>query len=85
MKEALIIGGAFCAVLVFIAYAIYRARRDPWINTREREVIAVPYAEADRLLKLREGWRLAPEEDYNRQRDLVYLERFVSVTPPRAP
>lgn len=38
-----------------------------------RELRMVSYDEADVLLK--QGWRLAPEEDNNRILGMVYLER----------
>lgn len=48
---------------------------------RPRDLIYVTYTEADRLLELGEGWRLAPEEDHNSNLGMVYLER----DRPRAP
>lgn len=38
-----------------------------------REVRLVPWLDAGAMLK--SGWRLAPEEDSNRQIGTVYLER----------
>ncbi len=42
-----------------------------------RELIKASYIHADYLLKLNEGWRLAPEEDGNREFNVVWLERDV--------
>lgn len=51
--------------------ALFRPRATP-----PRELVFVPYAEGDRMLRdLDAGWRLAPEEDRNRQIGMVYLER----------
>jgi hypothetical protein len=81
MTNALIVGGIVAALLAFIGYAIYRAANDPHPVKMTREVRLVPYPEADSMLNSNEGWRLAPEEDYNGNGDLVYLERFVEDEP----
>ena len=42
---------------------------------RPRELVFIRYPEADVLLRQNQGWRLAPEEDGNRQVGWVCLER----------
>lgn len=42
-----------------------------------RELVFVDYRRGDQLLKENSGWRLAKEEDTNRQPGFVYLERPV--------
>lgn len=46
-----------------------------------REVACVPYSVADKFLA--EGWKLAPEEDYNKIFGMVYLERPLSEAPEK--
>lgn len=54
-------------------------RRFP--NYHRLELRCVPYKEADQLIRENEGkrqsdqWRIAPEEDSNREFGMVYLER----------
>jgi hypothetical protein len=40
------------------------------------EVRLMTWAEADKRIRAGEPWRVAPEEDSNRQRGLVWVERF---------
>lgn len=40
-----------------------------------RELVFVDYNRADQMLKGNGGWKIAKEEDTNRQRGFVYLER----------
>ena len=40
-----------------------------------REVVCVPYADGDQMLRAKVGWRLAPEEDRNKVIGVVWLER----------
>lgn len=48
--------------------------------------VLVPYADADRLLKLNEGqpeafrWQIAPEEDHNKIPGYVHLQKRVRIT-----
>jgi hypothetical protein len=44
-------------------------------SKKSREVVFVPYTEGDRMLRHNEGWRIAPEEDHNREIGWVWLER----------
>lgn len=50
------------------------AKRTP---PKRRHVCLVSYAEADKLLKANEGWKLAWEEDTNNRPNMVYLERYL--------
>lgn len=75
--EVLGVCAALLSVFALIGLAIYKARHDPHPFSTRREVVRVLYADADAMLKRNEGWQLAPEEDYNRERGWVYLERFV--------
>ncbi len=45
---------------------------------RMRELVYVPYDRADRMLREKVGWRLAPEENGNRTIGMVFLERDTS-------
>lgn len=47
-----------------------------------RELVCVSYADADRMLHQNVGWKIAPEEDHNRNHRVVYLERDVPANPP---
>jgi hypothetical protein len=40
-----------------------------------RELRFVSYQEADRLMREDATWKLAPEEDHNREIGMVYIER----------
>ncbi len=40
-----------------------------------RELVFVDYRSADQMLRENSGWKLAKEEDTNRQPGFVYLER----------
>jgi hypothetical protein len=55
-----------------IAWLINLLRRD---IKPPRELIFVSYIEADRKIRSQTGWRVAPEEDRNREWGMVYLER----------
>lgn len=75
--------GKLCAffvgliVLWLIIYAIVQWREYKKRPKVPREVVMVSYAEADRMLRANEGWRLAPEEDMNRVIGKVFLERDI--------
>lgn len=45
--------------------------------TTPRELRCVPWLEGDKIIRLNQGWRIAPEEDRNRCLGMVYLERDV--------
>lgn len=45
------------------------------------ELRFLSYAEADALLRSGAPWRIAPEEDQNRDRTHVYLERYAEEKP----
>lgn len=44
---------------------------------RPRELRRVGWMTADEMLKRKQGWRIAPEEDHNPSRTHVYLERYI--------
>lgn len=53
---------------------------------QKRELVCVSYAVGDWMLQdLAAGWHLAPEEDRNRARGMVYLERFSAVSEGAKP
>jgi hypothetical protein len=40
-----------------------------------RELVCVSYLDADRMIRENSEWRIAPEEDRNANKRVVYLER----------
>lgn len=48
-----------------------------FFKSTPRELVYVPYSEGDKLIRENKGWRIAPEEDRNRNIGWVYLERDV--------
>lgn len=51
------------------------------MKKKPREIVKVPYAEGDKMLRGSEGWRLAPEEDKNNDYGYVFLERDIQDDP----
>lgn len=56
-------------------YSMRWARREKQLAKPKRELVLVDYFRADQMLKQNAGWKLAKEEDTNRQCGFVYLER----------
>lgn len=71
MSATALVGWLLAAGLALVPL-LRRKKRTP---RRPREVVLVPWLEADRMLAANEGWRVAPEEDHSPSRALVYLER----------
>lgn len=59
-------------------FCLWPALKKP---AKPREIVCVPYTAGDAMLKLNEGWRLAPEEDTNQRVGWVYLERDANEVP----
>lgn len=57
--------------MIFGIEKLFRQRR----AHQPRELKRVPWSEADAMLN--NGWKLAPEEDTNRNYGFVYLQRPV--------
>lgn len=53
-------------------------RRTPPPSHQPRELVFVSYLRADQMLRENVGWKLAREEDRNREVGFVFLERPVS-------
>jgi hypothetical protein len=69
-----LISAALAGIAIVLAW---RAKLKP---PRRRAVRFMTYAEADALIRRDPRWRIAPEEDHNREFGKVYLERDLDET-----
>jgi hypothetical protein len=75
-----IVVGVGMLALAVIA-ALWRSRRQP-VSRLPREIVYVSWSKAGELFRQNVGWRIAPEEDHNPSRSLVYLEREAPDSAP---